>query len=301
MADTPRIGFIGLGAMGRPMAINLVDAGLDLVVCDADEARAGVLVQRGATVAATAKATADEADIIFACLPNLATAQTVALGDDGVVAGARARAFVNAGTTGSPYSREVAARLAEQGKAFLDAPISGGPPGAEAGTLGIMCSGDRATFDALAPAFDVIAGKVVYLSEQPGAAQTMKLVNNIISFGNLSVALEAMTLGAKAGLDPEQMLEVINASSGRNSATETKIPNHVLPRSFDYGGAMYIIEKDLELWRREAEAYQSPMWLGTNIRTLFMQCMAEVGRDADLTTLAQTLERMAGVEIPKTR
>lgn len=287
--------------MGRPMALNLLDAGVDLVVCDTDEARTGVLRQRGAAVAATAKATADETDIVLACLPNLTAAQAVALGDDGVLAGTRARAFVNTGTTGSPYSREVAAALAERGKSFLDAPISGGPPGAEAGTLGIMCSGDRATFDALAPAFAAMAGKAVYLSDQPGAAQTMKLVNNIISFGNLSVALEAMTLGAKAGLDPEQMLEVINASSGRNTATETKIPNHVLPRSFDYGGAMYIIEKDLELWRREAEAYESPMWLGTNIRTLFMQCIAEMGRDADMTTLAQTLERMAGIEMPKTR
>jgi 3-hydroxyisobutyrate dehydrogenase-like beta-hydroxyacid dehydrogenase len=129
----------------------------------------------------------------------------------------------------------------------------------------------------------------------------MKLVNNIISFGNLSVALEAMTLGAKAGLDPEQMLEVINASSGRNSATDTKIPNHVLSRTFDYGGALYIIEKDLELWRREAEAYETPMWLGSNIRTLFLQCMAEVGRDQDLTALTTTLEKMARVQIPKTR
>ena len=129
----------------------------------------------------------------------------------------------------------------------------------------------------------------------------MKLVNNIISFGNLSVALEAMTLGAKAGLDPEQMIEVINASSGKNSATERKIPNHVLTRSFDYGGAMYIIEKDLDLWRREAEAYEAPMWLGTNIRTLFLQAMNEFGRDKDMTVLAKTLENLAGVEIPKTR
>ena len=139
------------------------------------------------------------------------------------------------------------------------------------------------------------------LGEQPGAAQTMKLVNNIIFFGNCAIALEAMTLGAKAGLDPEQMLEVINASSGRNSATETKIPNCVLPRTFDYGGAMYIIEKDLELWRREAESYETPMWLGSNIRTLFMQAMAEVGRDKDMTALTLTLEKMAGVQIPKTR
>jgi len=296
-----RIGYVGLGAMGRPMAINLAKTGHDLVVCDPDETATSILAQRGAVVAETAKETADEADIVLACLPNLAAAEAVAIGADGVVAGSRATAFVNMGTTGSAYSRDVADTLAKSGKVFLDAPISGGPPGAEAGTLGIMCSGDKATFEALKSGWDAMSGKTVYLGDKPGAAQTMKLVNNIISFGNLSVALEAMTLGAKAGLDPEQMLEVINASSGRNSATETKIPNHVLTRSFDYGGAMYIIEKDLDLWRREAEAYETPMWLGTNIRTLFMQAMAEVGRDKDMTALAQTLEKMAGVQIPKTR
>jgi 3-hydroxyisobutyrate dehydrogenase-like beta-hydroxyacid dehydrogenase len=295
------IGFVGLGAMGRPMAVNLVDAGFDLVVCDTDESKCAILAQRGAKVAGSAKEVSDTADFVLACLPNLDAAEAVALGADGALGGSRARAFVNLGTTGSTYSRDVAEKMAAEGKAFLDAPISGGPPGAEAGTLGIMCSGDKDTFEALKPALEAISGKLVYLNDKPGAAQTMKLVNNIISFGNLSVALEAMTLGAKAGLDPEQMLEVINSSSGWNSATETKIPNHVLNRNFDYGGAMYIIEKDLELWRREAEAYQTPMWLGTNIRTLFMQCIAEVGRDADLTELTKTLEKMAGVELPKTR
>ena len=296
-----RIGYVGLGAMGRPMAINLVSAGHDLVVYDTDETRTAILAQRGAAVARTAKETADEADVVLACLPNLAAAEAVAVGEDGVAHGSRATAFVNMGTTGSAYSRDVAEAMQAAGKAFLDAPISGGPPGAEAATLGIMCSGDKATFDALKPALDAISGKAVYLNDKPGAAQTMKLVNNIISFGNLSVALEALTLGAKAGLDPEQMIEVINASSGRNSATETKIPNHVLTRSFDYGGANYIIEKDLELWRREAEHYETPMWLGTNIRTLFLQSMAELGRDKDMTALAQTLEKLAGVQIPKTR
>jgi 3-hydroxyisobutyrate dehydrogenase-like beta-hydroxyacid dehydrogenase len=153
----------------------------------------------------------------------------------------------------------------------------------------------------LQEALEALSAKLVYLGENPGAAQTMKLVNNIISFGNLSIALEAMTLGAKAGLDPEQMIEIINASSGRNTATEVKIPNHVLNRNFDFGGAMYIVEKDLELWRREAEAYEAPMWLGSNIRTLFMQCMNEVGRDADMTELVKLFENMAGCEIPKTR
>ena len=292
-----RIGFVGLGAMGAPMVVNLLAARHELVVYDVDETKSAILAQRGASVATSAREVADLADVVMACLPNLAAADTVALGEDGAVHGSTATAFVNLSTTGSAYSTRVAAAMAKAGKAFLDAPISGGPPGAEAGTLGVMCSGDRTTFEACEAAFLSTASKVVYLGDRPGDAQVMKLVNNIISFGNLSVALEAMTLGAKAGLDAETMLSVINASSGRNSATEQKIPHHVLPRTFDYGGAMYIIEKDLELWRQEAEQFEVPMWLGSNIRTLFRQCMAEVGRDADLTELAKTLERLGGTQI----
>ncbi len=112
---------------------------------------------------------------------------------------------------------------------------------------------------------------------------------------------EDMQVLAKAGLDPEQMLEVINASSGRNTATEWLIPNHVLNGLYDFGGANYIIEKDLELWRREAEGYEAPMWLGTTLRTLYLASMAKEGRQGDLTQLAKTLEEWAGVEIPKTR
>lgn len=294
-----RIGFIGIGAMGRPIATNIVNAGHDLVVCDTNTVATDILVQRGAAVAQTAKETASMADIVISCLPSLVAQKDVVLGADGVLLGDRARAFVNFGTFGSPHSVEIAEAVSKSGKAFLDAPISGGPPGASAGTLGIMCSGDKKTFDELEPIFSVVAGRAVYLGEKPGIAQTMKLANNIISFGNLAVALEAMTLGAKAGLDPQQMIEVINASSGRNTATEVKIPKHVLDRGFDYGAAMHIIEKDLELWRQEAELFDAPMWLGMNIRTLYRQCMAELGRDSDITELARTLEKMANVQISK--
>jgi 3-hydroxyisobutyrate dehydrogenase-like beta-hydroxyacid dehydrogenase len=296
-----KIGYIGLGAMGRPMAVNIANAGIDIVVADTDATRTAILAQRGADVAASAKAVADEADIVLACLPNLNAAEAVALGADGVIAGGRAKAFVNMGTTGSAYARDVAAKMQAAGKAYMDAPISGGPPGAEAGTLGVMCSGDRATFDNLKATFDAIAAKVVYLGDTPGHAQVMKLVNNIIFFGNLAVALEAMTLGAKAGLDPEQMIEVINASSGKNTATDWLIPNHVLNGALDFGGANYIIEKDLDLWRQEAESFETPMWLGMNIRTLFKQSFQENGRETDITELMKTLGKMAGHEIPKTR
>ncbi len=293
-----RIGYIGLGAMGRPMAVNITEAGHDVVVFDLNENQTKILAQRGASVARSPKEVADEADYVLTCLPSIAAAEAVALGKDGVIAGSRAKAFVNMGTTGSAFARSTAEAMNAAGKAYLDAPISGGPPGAEAGTLGVMCSGDRSTFEALKDnALEAISAKLVYLGEKPGAAQVMKLVNNIIFFGNVAVAMEALTLGAKAGLSTEQMLEVINASSGRNTATEWLIPNHVLNRAFDFGGANYIIAKDLDLWRQEVEAFETPMQLGVNMRTLYLQSMWKEGMDADITTLLKTLEEIGNTKL----
>ncbi len=293
-----RIGYIGLGAMGRPMAVNITEAGHEVVVFDLNENQTKILAQRGASVARSAKEVADEADYVLTCLPSIAAAEAVALGKDGVIAGSRAKAFVNMGTTGSAFARSTAEAMNAAGKAYLDAPISGGPPGAEAGTLGVMCSGDRSTFEALKDnALEAISAKLVYLGEKPGAAQVMKLVNNIIFFGNVAVAMEALTLGAKAGLSAEQMLEVINASSGRNTATEWLIPNHVLNRAFDFGGANYIIAKDLDLWRQEVEAFETPMQLGVNMRTLYLQSMWKEGMDADITTLLKTLEEIGNTKL----
>ena len=297
MTSNP-LGFIGLGAMGRPMAINLVKSGQALAVCDLNPTATDILAQRGAEVAASARALADRSATVFACMPTVASAEQVVAE---TAEGSTIKHFVNLSTTGSQFSQAAAAALAEQGVAYLDAPISGGPPGAEAATLSIMCSGDKAAYEAALPALEAMSAKLTYLGEKPGAAQTMKLVNNIMSFCNLVAASEAFTLGAKAGLDPEQMVEVINASSGRNSASMDKIPKAVLPRSFDYGGGNHIILKDLELWRQEAEAYGIHAYMGNLVRTLFRQMVQEEGADKDFTRIFLLMERMAGVEMKKTR
>lgn len=295
---TSPIGFVGLGAMGRPMAVNLAKSGQSIVVRDVDQTANDILAQRGAVVADSVTDVANQAETVLACMPSVAVAEQVA---NEAAQGSAIKHFINLGTTGSTFSRTLAGMFAAKGIAYLDAPISGGPPGAEAATLSIMCSGDKGAFDAAKLSLDVMCAKLFYISDQPGAAQTMKLVNNIMSFCNLVAASEAMSLGAKAGLDPEVMVEVINASSGRNSASQDKIPKAVLPRSFDYGGANYIIEKDLELWRQEAEAYEVPGYMGNLVRTLFRQMIAEEGKDKDFTRIFMLLERMAGVEMKKTR
>jgi 3-hydroxyisobutyrate dehydrogenase len=295
MSNSPT-GFLGIGAMGKPMAINLRKAGVGLVVSDPNPVATGILAQQGATIVETARAVADQAEIVHLCLPSVAIAEAVAAE---VAQGSAVKGIINHGTTGSAYSKATAAALTEKGIGFLDAPISGGVAGAEAGTLAIMCSGDKAVFEAAKPALEAMSGQLTYLGEAPGAAQTMKLCNNILFFCNFAATCETMTLGAKAGLDPQQMLDIMNKATGRNFATEHIMSQFVLPRTFDFGGANYIIQKDLELWRQEAEAYEVPSYIATLVRTLFRQMISEEGEMEDLSRIALLMERMAGTEISK--
>ena len=297
MTNSP-IGFLGIGAMGKPMAINLCKAQLPVLVADPNQSATAILAQQGAEVADSARALADRSPVVHACLPSVATAEQVTAE---VLNGTAIKYFVNHGTTGSTFSKEAAARLAEHGIGYLDAPISGGVAGAEAGTLAIMCSGSQAAFDAAKPGLDAMSAQLTYLGDAPGTAQTMKLCNNMLFFCHFAATLESMTLGVKAGLDPEQMLDIINNSTGRNFTSENIVGPHILSRNFDFGGANHIIEKDLELWRQEAEAYGVPAYVGTLVRTLYRQMVEQEGRDLDITRLVLTLEQMAGTEIPKTR
>ena len=247
-------------------------------------------------MAETARAVADQAAVVHTCLPSIAVADAIA---DEAAGGGSIKYFINHGTTGSAFSKSVAEKLSAKGIQYLDAPISGGVAGSEAGTLAIMCSGSAEAFEAAKPGLEAMSAQLTYLGDQPGAAQTMKLCNNILFFCNLAATVETMTLGAKAGLDPAQMLSIMNKATGRNFSTENVVGQFVLNRGFDFGGANYIIDKDLELWRQETEAYDVPSYIGNLVRTLFRQMMAEEGMDKDLTRIALLMERMAGVEIPK--
>jgi 3-hydroxyisobutyrate dehydrogenase-like beta-hydroxyacid dehydrogenase len=292
------IAIIGLGAIGRPMAERIAGAGLPLVVCDVrDEAVAGLpeMVMR----AASPEDAANRADIVLACLPSIDSHRKALLASGGAIHGSRARIYIHTGTTGSALVHELATAFGERGIATLDAPMTGGVPRARAGTLTVMASGPRAAFAAAEPFLKAYASAIVYLGERLGAAQVMKLINNMLSAANLAIASEAMVLGAKAGLDPEQMIAVINAGTGQNSATLTKIPDHVLTRGFDYGGAMYITDKDLSAFAEEAAALEMPIPLGDAVRRLYRD--ATQAKTDDITTVVRYFERLAGVDLPKTR
>jgi 3-hydroxyisobutyrate dehydrogenase-like beta-hydroxyacid dehydrogenase len=290
-------GFVGLGAMGASMAMRLVDAGIGLHVLDPAPQATGRFVERGAVVHATPVSVADAVEIVFACLPGPTVSMDVALGRDGVASGHKARVYVELSTVGRAAIEAIAAGLDRAGIALIDAPVSGGPKAAAAGTLAIMLAGSTKALEAAHPYLAIMGKNLFTVGEAPGLAQTMKLVNNLISAANMACAFEALVYGAKAGLDPDLMVRVINASTGRNSATQDKIPRAVLPGTFDYGARLGTIHKDVTLGLAEAEAAGVPMWALTAVGQLWRFAVLQGGGDEDMTSLIRYLERWAGAEV----
>jgi 3-hydroxyisobutyrate dehydrogenase-like beta-hydroxyacid dehydrogenase len=295
-----KIGFIGVGNMGRPMCDRLLDAGHQLVVHDTRDAAVRPLAERQARVVGSARAVADEAELVCASLPTLAAYRAVALGDAGVRGGKSARIFVNMGTVGTRFVEDMARELAAASVVTIDCPISGGPPGAAAGTLSIMASGPKDAFATLEPALAAL-GKVTYVGEKPGMAQSLKLANNILSATALVATAEALVMGVKAGLDPEVMLQAINIGSGRNSATLQKYPGHVLTHRYDFGAALDILMKDVDLALSEGEALGVPMPVCQSVRQTLRLVRAVGGGEQDITRVAEWVGTWAGKQIPKTR
>ena len=290
------IGFIGLGQMGSRMAARLLEAGHPVVAYDPVPAALDAAVARGATPAASPREVADRADLVFASLPTPGVVRAVALGPDGVLQGQRARCFVDLSTTGPRVAGEVAAGFAEAGRTTFDCPVSGGITGAAAGRLAIMVSGPRAEYAALEPLLGVL-GKPFFCGEGAGQAQVLKLCNNLLAAAALAVSSEAIAMGVKAGLDPALMCEVINASSGRNSATQDKFPRAVIPRSFDFGFTTGLSHKDVRLCLDEAEAMGVPMVVGSAVRQMLAVTSATFGPESDFTHIARVVEDWAGVRI----
>ena len=229
-------------------------------------------------------------------LPMPAVVQEVTLGERGVVAGSRVRLFVDLSTTGPRVAKAVAAGLAERGVIAIDAPVSGGIAGAVKGTLAVMTSGPKPECDMLRPILEAI-GKVFYIGPEPGMGQMMKLINNLLSATATAASSEAIVLGVKAGLDPRLMIDVINAGSGRNTATEDKFTRAIFPRSFDFGFALGLMTKDVKLCIDEAEALGVPMWIGSAVKQLWQYGLSQGGPDQDITALITHLEKWSSVTV----
>ena len=289
------IGFIGLGRMGSGMALRLRAAGVPLIVHDVSADAVAALVEAGAQAAASAQAVADAAGIICVSLPMPDIVHEVLLGAQGVAQGKAVKIVVDLSTSGPAMARRIAEGLAPHGIAAFDAPVSGGVKGAREGSLSLMASGPAAQW----PQVEAVLGhfgKSFYMGETPGAGQTMKLVNNLLGAVAIAVTAEGMTMGIKAGLDPARMIEVLNQSTGVNSATRDKWPRAVLPRTFDFGFAAALSHKDMKLCVEEAGALGVDLVLGSHVRDLLARTLAQVGADADFTAMAKVVEADAGLD-----
>lgn len=290
------VGFVGIGNMGAPMAARLLDAGHSLVVFDVSSKATAPLIARGARQAGSAAEVASLAETVLTSLPTPDIVESVALGEGGVGAGSRIKRLIELSTSGPRVAARVAQGLAAKGVTLVDSPVSGGVAGARAGTLAVMVACPRAEFERLQPLLKVI-GKPFYVGERPGLGQTMKLVNNLLSGAALAITSEAMLLGTKAGLDPDTMIEVINAGSGRNSASQDKFPKSILPRRFDAGFATRLMLKDLKLCLEEAESLGLTLWVASAVRQLWLKTFNEIGPNEDFTTIMRCVEGSTGVEV----
>jgi 3-hydroxyisobutyrate dehydrogenase-like beta-hydroxyacid dehydrogenase len=290
------IGFIGLGNMGAHMARRLLEAGHRVVVYDTRQEAIGELAARGAVAARSPAEVADAAETVMASLPTPDVVLKVATGPDGVIEGKRVRRFVDLSTTGAVMAQRIFKLLAARGIVQIDSPVSGGVRGAEKGTLAVMASGPLAEIAAIEPALAVI-GKIFILGEHPGAGQTMKLVNNVLSATAMTATSEAMVTGMKAGLDPRLMLDVINAGTGRNTATEDKFAKAVLTGTFDLGFTAGLMMKDVNLFLAEREALGVPTDVIDAVARLLKLTCDEAGPDADISAVVQPVEERAGVKV----
>jgi 3-hydroxyisobutyrate dehydrogenase-like beta-hydroxyacid dehydrogenase len=290
---TTDYGFIGVGRMGGHMARRLLAAGHSLTVFDTSKEAMDELAKNGAQVASSALDVANVTEVAFLSLPTPDVVQKVC---SGLTGAKKAKIIADCSTTGPKAARIAQAELAKHGITYVDVPVSGGMKGAKDGTLAVMVSGPKAAFEKLENVVKNF-GKVFFCGEGAGQAQVMKLANNLLAAAVIVLSSEAIAMGVKAGLNARQMCDIINAGSGRNSATQDKFPRSVLPGTFDFGFATGLSYKDVRLCLEEADAQGVPMIAGAAVFQMLGVTKARFGADSDFTSIARVYEEWAGVEI----
>ena len=290
------LGFIGGGRIGLPMARRLLDTGYRLRVFDVDKSALDRAVALGARADASPAAIAAVVETILVSLPTPDVVKEVVSGSRGVIHGRAMKTFIDLSTTGPRVAKEAAHALQPSGTTWVDAPVSGGVAGAVAGTLAVMVSCPSAKFEQVRLVLRNI-GKVFHVGEEPGMGQVMKLANNILSATALAATSEVFIMGVKAGLDPNVMVEVLNAGNGRNNATEVKFPKGIIPRKFDLGFTSGLMYKDVKLGIDEGEALGVPMFVGNAVKEAWRRAVDQLGGDQDSTRYVQLLEKIAGVVV----
>lgn len=291
------VAFLGLGAIGTPMARHVASR-FTTALWNRTASKATTLAhETGARAAVTPKAAARDAEVVVTCLPTSREVEQLLDGDDGLLAGMAKGAVLVDCTSGDPTtSQRIAQRLAETGRSFVDAPVSGGVSGAEQGTLTIMCGGNEADLAKVRPVLEAF-GKKIVLCGAVGAGHAVKAVNQALLGVHLYAASEGLAALAKAGVSPTLALEVINASSGRCNATENLIPQRVLTRAFPRTFRLALLEKDLGIAAQFARTEGVPAPVLQLTTELYRSARRELGEEADHVEIAKVVERASATEI----
>ena len=291
-----RIGFIGLGIMGKPMARNLLKAGYSLTVHNRSQAAVDDLANEGAKPAASPQEVATNADIIVTIVTDTPDVEQVLLGDGGVIDSLQANSVVIDMSTISPTAtRTIAQRIQEKGAYMLDAPVSGGEGGAIAGTLSIMVGGDEAIFNRCLPVFQAMGKNIVHLGGS-GAGQLTKLCNQIaVAVTNMAMS-EALIFGAKSGLNLEKMQQAISGGAAGSWQLSNLAPR-VLERDFAPGFMVKLQQKDLRLVLQEADSLKLSLPATSLVHHLFHALESQGAGDEGTQALVKVLEQLAGVEV----
>ena len=291
----PKIGFIGLGIMGKPMAGHLIDAGYELVVHNRNRDAVDELVGKGAIEAHSGKEVAEQSDIVITMLPDSPDVESVALGEGGIIEGAHeGLIFVDMSTIAPSVTTQVGEVLAEKGVQSLDAPVSGGDIGAQNATLSIMVGGDEDTFNTVKPLFDIM-GQSAILCGPLGAGQTVKACNQILVAVTIAGVSEALTMGTKAGVDPIKIVQVLSGGLARCGVLENR-GERMVKGDFDPGFRIRLHYKDLNIIQKTSNDFGVPLPVTSEVFELFKTAMVKGRGELDHSGLLTIVEDMSNIQ-----
>jgi len=294
-----RYGYVGIGNMGGPMAANLARTGSEVIIGDLNTAsvEAFTTEHKTARPANGLAAVGQDAEAVFMCLPNGKVVREAVLGEGGVAEGmVEGTVLVDMSSSSPMGTIELGKELADRGIRMVDAPVSGGVPRAIEGTIAIMVGGAKEDIQKVRPALDAMGGQIFETGDL-GSAHAMKAINNVLSATNFVVGVEALVIGKKFGLDPENMVDILNFSSGKNSATEGKLKQYVLSRGFDSGFSMDLMIKDVATALDLAHELGVPWMIGGTVYEMYQAARNHMIDNADNSDIARWIEANGGIEL----
>ena len=291
-----KIGFIGLGNMGRPLAERLIKK-YKLYAYDLEKTNLQYFTDKGAIACSSPSEVSSQVNQVFLCLPTSAIVETVVNGDKGLAISAKRGSYIIDMTTGEPeITRKISDKLKEKNINFLDAPVSGGPKGAHQGNIAIMVGATESQFVKIKPIMDDISSNIFYAGKI-GSGHSIKAGNNLLNLICRMATFEVISLLVKDGVDPKKAVEIIQKSSGRNYATEITLPDNILSGKMVQGFSTGLMKKDAGVATKIADSNNVEIPLGKLSQELLKNTIDEFGENADMSNVALTYEKLTGAKI----